>query len=414
MTRRSDVWKHFEKYGEEAKCLICKKNLSCKGSTGLRNHLLIHNIQLGLDHISDNEPLSKKHSTQSLLPSFSKKQSLDEVIARLAAEDGCSYIKISRSKFIRSSLKEKGFTPIQDHSTVSRMVLRYANHVKGVITSQLKFLLANGNGEIDEDVYIPPLKINIKTVIVKFRNIVHIFRKSPLKNEVLQSYIKEDLGKTLNLVMDCKTRWNSLINMISRLLTVRKLLCKAMIDINLKMEFCELDWQVLENICSCLKPIEMGISVLCQRDENLLSAEGVFDFMFQKLEMVGSDFALELLQNLRQRFNERRQSNLINVMKHLLNPDSIREDPCIKRKEVQKTMRIILSQLYSLHGTEQSDNVIVDYQEILEDIEDVEMHSSPILLTNQLKRAIQKSTTHVRTPKEDIGFLFFNKGDGLI
>ena len=396
MTRRSDVWKLFEKYAGEAKCLVCKKNLCCKGSTttGLRNHLLIHNIQLGLDHISDNEPPSKKHSTQSLLPSFSKKQSLDEVIARLAAEDGFSYLKISRSKFIRSSLKEKGFTPIQDHSTVSRMVFRYANHVKGVITSQLKFLLANGkrmsvsldeytsvqnkrymnvnihsinefwnlgmkriygkmpaekvlelleriliefnielqkhivnitcdgapvmvkmgrlsginqqlclahgvhlavvavlyskntipiydegtdeepngtsqiqstisdsyndglcgaedtegefifsdedNGEIDEDVYIPPFKINIKTVIVKFRNIVRIFRKSPLKNEVLQSYIKEDLGKTLNLVMDCKTSWNSLINMISRLLTVRKPLCKAMIDINLKMEVCNL------------------------------------------------------------------------------------------------------------------------------------------------------------------------------
>ena len=146
MAKRSEVWKHFEKYGEEAKCLICKKNVSCKGSTttGLRNHLLIHNIQLGLNHISDNEPPSKKHSTQSLLPLFSKKQSLDEVIARLAAEDCFSYLKISQSKFIRSSLQEKGFTPIPDHSTVSRMVLRYANHVKGVITSQLQFLLANG------------------------------------------------------------------------------------------------------------------------------------------------------------------------------------------------------------------------------------------------------------------------------
>ena len=123
-----------------------EENISCKGSTttGLRNHLLIHNIRLGLDHISDNETPPKKHSTQSLLPSFSKKQSLDEVIARLAAEDGFSYLKISQRKFIRSSLKEKGFTPIQDHSTVSRMVLRYANHVKGVITSHLQFLLANG------------------------------------------------------------------------------------------------------------------------------------------------------------------------------------------------------------------------------------------------------------------------------
>ena len=89
------------------------------------------------------------------------------------------------------------------------------------------------------------------------------------------------------------------------------------------------------------------------------------------------------MQKLRQIFNERRQSNLINFMKYLLNPDSIRKDPCIKRKEVQKTMKIILSsQLYSQHGTEQSDNVIADSQENLEEIEDVEIHSSPILLTD--------------------------------
>ncbi|KAI6653079.1 hypothetical protein LOD99_3915 [Oopsacas minuta] len=224
------------------------------------------------------------------------------------------------------------------------------------------------DGEIDEDMFIPPLKINIETVIVKFRNIVRIFRKSSLKNEVLQSYIKEDLGKTSNLVMDCKTRWNSLVSMINRLLTVRKPLCKAMIDINLNMDVCELDWQVLENICSCLKPIEMGISALCQRDANLLSAEGIFYFMIQKLEM-------------------------------------IREDPCIKRKEVQKTMKMILSQLYSQDGTEQFDSVILNSQETSEDIEDVEIRSFPILLDDQLKRAIQNSTTHVRTPKEDIGFL---------
>ena len=37
------------------------------------------------------------------------------------------------------------------------------------------------DGEIDEDMFIPPLKINIETVIVKFRNIVRIFSKVPIK-----------------------------------------------------------------------------------------------------------------------------------------------------------------------------------------------------------------------------------------
>ena len=117
-------------------------------------------------------------------------------------------------------------------------------------------------------------------------------------------------------------------------------------------EICEHDWQVLENIITCLKPIEKGISSLCQRDANLLTAEGIFDFMFRQFEIVGSEFAFELLQNLRQRFIERRQCDNINVMKYSLNPDSVRDDPSIKRKVVQKTMKLILALLYSQHSTD--------------------------------------------------------------
>ena len=53
-------------------------------------------------------------------------------------------------------------------------------------------------------------------------------------------------------------------------------------------------------------------------------------------------------------------------------------------------MKFFLSQLYSQDGTEQRDNVILDSQDIWEDIDDIEIHSSPILLTDQLLRAIQK------------------------
>ena len=60
-------------------------------------------------------------------------------------------------------------------------------------------------------------------------------------------------SENLNLILGCKTRWNSLISMIDRFLTVRKPLCKAMIDINMSIEICERDWQVLENVLSILK-----------------------------------------------------------------------------------------------------------------------------------------------------------------
>ena len=55
----------------------------------------------------------------------------------------------------------------------------------------------------------------------------------------------EDLGTTLHLVMGCKIS-NKLFHLLSQLLTIRKQLCKAMIDISLQIF--ELYWLVLENI----------------------------------------------------------------------------------------------------------------------------------------------------------------------
>ena len=61
--------------------------------------------------------------------------------------------------------------------------------------------------------------------------------------------------------------------MIDRFLTLRKPLCKAMIDVKSKLDLKEQELQALESISACLKPIKMGILALCQRDSNLLAAE---------------------------------------------------------------------------------------------------------------------------------------------
>ena len=46
----------------------------------------------------------KKLHAQTSITEFSKQETLDEVIARLAAEDGISYLKTSQSKFIHNCI----------------------------------------------------------------------------------------------------------------------------------------------------------------------------------------------------------------------------------------------------------------------------------------------------------------------
>ncbi len=48
----------------------------------------------------------------------------------------------------------------------------------------------------------------LSTVIQKARKVVKLFKRSPLKNEILQFHMSK--GEDLNLILDLKTRWNSL------------------------------------------------------------------------------------------------------------------------------------------------------------------------------------------------------------
>jgi len=71
-----------------------------------------------------------------------------------------------------------------------------------------------------------------RTVVNKVRKIVKMFRCSPTRNDAtLQQYVKQELGKELSLTLDCTTRWNSLIDMLSRFKQLRGTVQKALIDL---------------------------------------------------------------------------------------------------------------------------------------------------------------------------------------
>jgi hypothetical protein len=62
---------------------------------------------------------------------------------------------------------------------------------------------------------IRELKPEYKVVIDKVRAIARKFRKSPNLNDFLQVRVKKKLGHELKLQLDVKTRWNSLLKMIT-------------------------------------------------------------------------------------------------------------------------------------------------------------------------------------------------------
>lgn len=53
--------------------------------------------------------------------------------------------------------------------------------------------------------YFLSLQTNIRIALEAVRKIVRLFRKFPLKNTDLQNCVKEEHGKELNLLLDCRT-----------------------------------------------------------------------------------------------------------------------------------------------------------------------------------------------------------------
>ena len=58
-----------------------------------------------------------------------------------------------------------------------------------------------------EDEDTADIEENYGEITKKVRKIVRFFRKSPLKNDLLQKIIRDDLEMELCLVADVKTRW---------------------------------------------------------------------------------------------------------------------------------------------------------------------------------------------------------------
>lgn len=124
----------------------------------------------------------------------------------------------------------------------------------------------------DGDIIIRPF---IHSALAKVRNIVCMYRRSPVKNALLQQYIKEIHGKELMLILDCRTRWNSVETMLTRFLRVYDSVKAASIELNLKEYLMDDDEIILLNdLLKCLEPIKMAVLELSKRDCNLLKSEG--------------------------------------------------------------------------------------------------------------------------------------------
>ncbi|KAL0850731.1 hypothetical protein ABMA28_006673 [Loxostege sticticalis] len=163
-------------------------------------------------------------------------------------------------------------------------------------------------------------------LISKVRNVVKIFNKSPTKNDdILQKYVKADFGKEYHLIIDIKTRWSSIADMLARFLKLKTCVTKSLLDINSKISFSEEEWDQLHDIHEVLDVIKTIVESLCRRDASLLTADVAVKYALKKFTEMNSLLSNKMAMHLKQRYSERRLIEAA-TLTYLTNPCKYFED----------------------------------------------------------------------------------------
>ncbi|UYV64415.1 ATP6V0B [Cordylochernes scorpioides] len=111
-------------------------------------------------------------------------------------------------------------------------------------------------------------KKNINEATKKSRVVVKLFKRSPLKNEILLNYMRQDnrISTSMCLILDCRTRWDSLLNMLERLLSLKSAIQKALINVKANVRLTDEDFDIMTQVISALKPFRAAVAAICRRD----------------------------------------------------------------------------------------------------------------------------------------------------
>jgi len=105
----------------------------------------------------------------------------------------------------------------------------------------------------------------------------------------------------MSVMLDCRTRWSSLVDMLARFLQLRGPIQKALIDLGHASDVSDADFTVISEIVSCLQPLKFAVNALCRHDTSLISAQSALQFCIMQLQKQSSELAKTLAEVLMNR-----------------------------------------------------------------------------------------------------------------
>ncbi|KAF6321781.1 S1 RNA binding domain 1 [Rhinolophus ferrumequinum] len=232
------------------------------------------------------------------------------------------------------------------------------------------------------------LRDDLSSAISSVRRIVKIFRYSPVKNALLQQEIARSEKRELEVILDCKTRWNTLERMIERFLKIVNPIKTVLRELKLDHLWKEEYYEILRGMLNCLQPVRLAVEALSNREANILTSEGIFKFLFSNLEKQNSSMSQMLLKEIKFELVKRRNRDLVSLTKYLSNVSCLcerEEDEFFalsSKNEIARLAKSLMGRLFKGTFTAEVPR---------EEIKDVHTESSDIKSESDLKCELTKA-----------------------
>ena len=159
--------------------------------------------------------------------------------------------------------------------------------------------------------------LNIRQNIEKVREIMKYFKYSTVKNSILQGKIKAALGHELQPILDVRSRWNSMADMMENFFKIHMYVEDALKELNSSELLKNVNIKLISHLSAALQPIKLTVKALSREDATLVSSELAINFMKKKLMEANTEISSELLKKLSKRIEDRLNPNLMILLQCL-------------------------------------------------------------------------------------------------
>ena len=98
---------------------------------------------------------------------------------------------------------------------------------------------------------------------------------------------------------------------------LKKRISKDLLDLSIEHNISTAEFLFLNELKCALEPIKLAVDASCRKDATLLTAEEIFQFFFFELNKRKSSLAEDLLCSVKNRMQQRRQHDMVNLIRYL-------------------------------------------------------------------------------------------------